>query len=47
MSRLPRTWQAFLGSLRPSRVHVRPPRRARRRPSPHCLALEQLEDPSS
>ena len=44
MSRLLGTWQAILGSLRPSRAHVRPPRKARRRPSPHCLALEQLED---
>src|SRR5262245_41237448 len=39
-----RTWQAILGSLRSSRAHSRPPRRARRRPSPLCLALEQLED---
>src|SRR5215468_10976245 len=44
MSRLLGTWQAILGALRPTRVHVRPPRRARRRPGPHCLALEQLED---
>src|SRR6516162_10346946 len=44
MSRFLGTWQAILGSLRPSQVHVRPPRRARRRPSPLRLALEQLED---
>src|SRR5690242_17827728 len=44
MSRLLRTWQAILGSLRSSQVHVRPPRRARRRSSRLSLALEQLED---
>src|SRR5262245_26154257 len=44
MSRLLRPWQAILGSLRSSQVHGRPPRRARRRSRPLCLALEQLED---
>src|SRR5215475_6157147 len=44
MSRLLRTWQAILGSLRSPRAHARPPRGARRRPSSLCLALEQLED---
>src|SRR6516162_3239603 len=44
MSRFLGTWQAILGSLRPSRAHVRPPRKGRRRTSPLRLALEQLED---
>src|SRR5262245_40609041 len=43
MSRLLRTWQAILGSLPSSRAQARPPRGARGRPGPLCLALEQLE----
>src|SRR5262245_2397360 len=43
MSRPIHHWPAILRALQSSLVHARPPRRARRRVSPHWLPLEQLE----
>jgi hypothetical protein len=39
-------WLAVLRVLRSSQVQARPLRRSRRRFSPQCLPLEQLEDRS-